>query len=194
MGFSLGRSQRQWLIAFLLISLLLPIIFATLLVGIGNVSGCQMIGKTAQICLVNGINIGQTIKNLVDWTWYFPVLSMFQVPILIVGLFVGLLVSIYKSFRGWFRTLIGFFSIWYICFAPLIAGIVFVAYLSRQAQCSLNEGGVGTCYLFGLDMGSTFHTAATLPWLLIILFPLCTITSVIYIVIALVNRKQRELG
>jgi hypothetical protein len=189
MGFSLGRTQRQWLIAFLLVSLLLPIIFATLLVGLGNISGCKMIGKTAQICLVNGLNIGQTIKKLVNWTWYFPVLSMFQVPILSIGLFVGLLVLIYKSFRGWSRALIGFFSVWYICFAPLIAGIVFVAYLSGQAQCSLNEGGVGTCYLFGLDMGSTFHTAATLPWLLIILFPLCAITSVIYVVIALLDRK-----
>ncbi len=192
MGFSFGKSQRQWLIVFLLASLLLPLMFATLLVGVGNASGCQMVGKTAQICLVLGINIGQTIKTLVDWTWYIPVLSMFQVPILSIGLFIGFLVLIYKSFRGRARTLIGFFSVWYICFAPLIAGIVFVANLAGQAQCSLNEGGVGSCYLFGLDMGSTFHTAAILPWLLIILFPLCVITSVIYIVFA--NYKQREPG
>lgn len=193
MSFSLGKLQRQWLIVFLLGSLLLPIMFATLLVEIGNASGCQMVGQTAQICLVKGINVGQTIKTLVDWTWYIPVLSMFQVPILSIGLFIGLLVLIYKSFQGWTRALVGFFSVWYMCFAPLIAGIVFVAYLAEQAQCSLNEGGAGTCYLFGLDMGSTFHTAATLPWLLIILFPLCAITSVIYIVISLVNHNQREL-
>ena len=139
-----------------------------------------MIGKTAQICLVKGINIGQTIKMLVDWTWYIPVMSLFQVPLLSIGLFIGLLVLIYKSFRGWIRALVGFFSIWYLCFAPLIAGIIFVAYLSKQAQCSLNEGGVGSCYLFGLDMGSTFHTAMAVPWLLILLFPLCATTSVIY--------------
>jgi hypothetical protein len=191
MGFSFGKPQRQWLIVFLLVSLLLPIMFATLLVGIGNASGCQMLGKTAQVCLVKGINIGQTIKTLVDWTWYIPVLSMFQVPILSIGLFIGSLVLIYKSFRGWTRALLGFFSIWYICFAPLIAGIIFVEYLAGQAQCSLNAGGVGTCYLFGLDMGSTFHAVAILPLFLIILIPLCAILSVIYIAIVLVNHKQR---
>ena len=192
MGFLFGKLQRQWLIVFLLVSLLFPILVATLLVGIGNASGCQMAGKTAPICLVNGVNIGQTIKTLVDWTWYIPVLSMFQAPLLSIGLLIGVLVLIYKSFRGWTRAFVGFFSIWYMCFAPLIAGIVFVAYLAGQAQCSLNEGGVGACYLFGLDMGSTFHTAATIPWLLIILFPLCAVASVVYGAVALANRQQRE--
>ncbi|OUC15198.1 MAG: hypothetical protein B0A82_08200 [Alkalinema sp. CACIAM 70d] len=191
MDFSVGKLQRQWLIGFLLVSLLLPIIFATLLVAIGQASGCQMVGKTAQICLVKGINIGQTIKTLVDWTWYIPLLSLFQVPIVSVGLLIGLLMLVHKSFRGWKSALIGVFSIWFMCFAPSIFGVIFVMYLAQQAKCSLNEGGVGSCYLFGLDMGSTFHAAVMIPLFLIILFPLCTITSVAYIIITFRNPKRK---
>lgn len=152
-----------------------------------------MVGETAQICIVKGMNIGQIIKVLVNWTWYMPVLSMFHIPLIGGGLFIGLLALIHKSFRGLTSALIGFFSIWYMCFAPIIAGIIFVSYLANQAQCSLNEGGVGACYLFGLDMGSTFHTAATIPWLLFIFFPLCAVASVVYVVVILASQQQRNL-
>ncbi|MEM9154991.1 MAG: hypothetical protein AAGB13_08115 [Cyanobacteria bacterium P01_F01_bin.33] len=188
MNLLLGKPQRQWLVFFLLVSLLLPIVTAALLVAIGNASGCEMVGEKAQVCLVSGINIGQAIKSLVDLNWYIPVLAALEVPILVIGMFAGLLVLIYKSFRGRARTFMGCFSIWYFCFAPLIVGIMFVAYLAGQAQCSLNEGGVGSCYLFGVDMGSTFHAAATIPWLLFILLPLCSILSGVYIVISLTNK------
>ena len=151
-----------------------------------------MTGSTAQMCLVQGVNIGETIKILVDWTWFMPALSTFEIPLLTVGLFVGLVLLIYKSFQGWTRALVGFLGIWHFCFAPIVAGIIFVLYVSGQAQCSLNEGGVGSCYIFGSDMGSTFHTAAIIPWLLIILFPLCVTASVVYAVVALVNRNHRN--
>ena len=192
MRFLLGRPQRQWLAVFLLASLLLPIVIAFMLVAIGQASGCQMTGSTAQICLVQGVNIGEVIKMLVDWTWFMPAMITFEIPLLTVGLFVGLVLLVYKSFQGWTRVLVGFLSIWHFYFAPIVAGIIFVLYVSGQAQCSLNEGGVGSCYVFGLDMGSTFHTAASIPWLLIILFPPCITISVIYVVVALVNRNHRS--
>jgi hypothetical protein len=87
--------------------------------------------------------------------------------------------------------LIGFLCVWYLGFGPPTVGILFVAYFASQGQCSINEGGVGACYLFGLDMGTTFHTAASLPWLIFILLPVCGLTSLIYAGIALANLNQR---
>ena len=187
-----NKLQRQWLVFLLLASLLIPIILTLLIVGVGMASGCPIAGKNGQMCLSHGINIGQNLKKLVDLTWNFSVLSLFQVPLWSIALVIFIQVLIYKSFRGWVGVFVAVFSIWYISFAPLIAGIVVVAYLSSQAQCSLNEGGIGACYVFGVDMGSTFHTAAVLPWLLMMLFPLCGAISLIYIIVAQRNLKNTQ--
>lgn len=178
-----NRLQRQWLVFLLLGSLLLPIILATLMVGVGLANGCPIMGENAPMCLVNGINLGENLKKLVDWTWYFPVMSLFEVPLLGIAMIILIQVLIYKSFRGWNRIFVALFSIWYMSFAPLIAGIIFVISVSSQAKCSLNEGGVGACYVFGVNMGNTFHTAAAIPWLLIILFPVCGLISSIYTIV-----------
>jgi hypothetical protein len=191
MRLRLHRTQRQWLVLILCISLLLPISLATLLAFIGKAAGCQMVGETADLCQVAGLNLGQSIKFLVDWTWAFPTLSLVQVPFVGIAVLIGLLILIHKSFQGWSRALIGFLCVWYLGFGPPTVGILFVAYFASQGQCSINEGGVGACYLFGLDMGTTFHTAASLPWLIFILLPVCGLTSLIYAGIALANLNQR---
>ncbi|MGD1859191.1 MAG: hypothetical protein ACFB0E_04380 [Leptolyngbyaceae cyanobacterium] len=185
-----SRLQRQWLVAILLISLVLPVVLAALLVVTGKATGCQMAGSAAQPCLIWGVNIGHLIRALIDWAWYMPVRSVFEVPFLSATLLIGTLALIYKSFPGWSRALIGFFSVWYICFTPAIAATVLVVFLAKQADCALNEGGVGSCHLFGSDMSSTFHTAASMPWLLIIAFPLCVLLSFIYLFTALMRQGR----
>ncbi|WP_155834648.1 hypothetical protein [Leptolyngbya sp. PCC 6406] len=149
-----------------------------------------MVGETATVCRVAGINIGHSISLLVGWTFTFTSLIIFGIPLLGMAVLVGLLVLIYKSFRGWYRVLIGFFSVWHLGFCPPITGILFVAYFASRAQCALNEGGVGACYLFGLDVGDSFHLAAIVPWLMIILLPMCALASLVYVAVALGTFNQ----
>lgn len=55
-----------------------------------------------------------------------------------------------------------------ICALALPTLAVFV---SRYHGCAVNEAGIGTCRLWGAQMGMSFHTAATAPWLLYDIVP-----------------------
>ncbi|MEM9245624.1 MAG: hypothetical protein AAGA67_07790 [Cyanobacteria bacterium P01_F01_bin.153] len=132
---------------------------------------------------MGGISLGQTIKMLVDWNWLVPVGSLFAIPPLSISVFIVLLALIYKSYRRPNRIILGAFSVFYFWFAPLISGVFFVYWvvgLAGTGQCAANAGGVGSCYLLGVDMGSSFHAAAVMPWMIFILFPLCAVSALVY--------------
>ena len=74
----------------------------------------------------------------------------------------------------------------------MIVGILFVAFTAGLADCSLNEGGVGSCYLFGIDTADTFHAAAVMPWLIFFLIPLCTMITAFYAIALFVIDKFRK--
>ncbi|MEM6502435.1 MAG: hypothetical protein AAF685_11420 [Cyanobacteria bacterium P01_C01_bin.89] len=135
------------------------------------------------MCSVGGISLGQMIKMLVDWNWLVPVGSLLTIPPLSISVFIVLLALIYKSYSRPNRIILGTFSIFYFWFAPLIAGVSFVYWvvgLAGTGQCLANAGGVGRCYLLGVDMGSSFHAAAVMPWMVFILFPICVVSALVY--------------
>ncbi|AFY38763.1 hypothetical protein Lepto7376_2484 [[Leptolyngbya] sp. PCC 7376] len=173
MGLFLGKPRRQWLVITLLASFLLPTLFSALLFVMGNLLGCQVAGSSAQMCNIAGINIGQTITMFVDLTWWSMAFGMFSTPYVSIGLFIGLFVLLHLCCPR--RTLIplGMGSIWFVGFAPMIAGIVFVSFVGDAAQCSLNAGGVGECFLFGFDTDYAFHSVHAVPWMIFFLMPLC---------------------
>lgn len=50
-------------------------------------------------------------------------------------------------------------------FAALILPMSAV-YLSMYQGCPVSEAGIGDCTLWGAQMGMSFHTAASVPWLI----------------------------
>jgi hypothetical protein len=48
---------------------------------------------------------------------------------------------------------------------PLLTPVLpmLAVYVSRYDGCEINADGIGTCILWGVKMGRSFHTAATIP-------------------------------
>ena len=80
---------------------------------------------------------------------------------------------------------LGIGSIWYVSLAPAIASFIFVMFVANAAQCSLNAGGVGDCYVFGVNAAEAeaFYTAGMMPLVAFLLVPLCGLFTVIYSVL-----------
>lgn len=182
--------QRRYLIALFLVGVLLPTILSTLLMGLGQVLGCQMFGKTQQICSVGGMSLGQMIKTLISWNWALTAETFFVISpfsIIAISAFIGLLALIYTSYNKQKRTILGVCSIYYFWVFPMFPGIFFVVWatgLAQDGQCPVNAGGVGDCYLMGIDMEGVFHSAAIMPFMLFLLFPITLVLTVIYLVVS----------
>lgn len=132
------------------------------------------------MCYVLGLNAGQTITRLIDLTWRSMALGMFHIPFVSMGLFAGLFMLIRWCCPRRILMPLGIGSIWYVGFVPTIAGFVFVWFVGNAAQCSLNAGGVGDCYLFGFYTDGTFHYASVLPFAIFLLVPLCGVLTGVY--------------
>jgi hypothetical protein len=60
------------------------------------------------------------------------------------------------------RPLAGGLSLLFLPILPSLLPMLAV-YVSRYDGCDINPDGIGTCVLWGMPMGRTFHTAATVP-------------------------------
>jgi hypothetical protein len=60
------------------------------------------------------------------------------------------------------RPLAGGLSLLFLPILPSLLPMLAV-YVSRYDGCEVNPDGIGTCVLWGMPMGKTFHTAATVP-------------------------------
>lgn len=188
----LKKLQSPWTVIAILASLLLPIIFATLLVGIGNLLGCQMAGSSTQMCYLAGLNIGQTIIMFVDLTLWAVAFGIIYLPQVSIGLLAGLLILLHFccSKKSLMSLRLG--SIWYVSMAPAIASFVFVLFVGNAAQCRLDAGGTSDCYLFGVNTGDTFYVAGMMPLVIFLLVPLCSILTAIYYALIRQSRKHKK--
>jgi hypothetical protein len=60
------------------------------------------------------------------------------------------------------RPLAGGLSLLFLPILPSLLPMLAV-YVSRYDGCDINPDGIGNCVLWGMPMGRTFHTAATVP-------------------------------
>ncbi|WP_413162800.1 hypothetical protein ACL6C3_27005 [Capilliphycus salinus ALCB114379] len=179
---------------FLIInSFILPIITASFLVLFAQSQGCVLVGEESSQCLAFGLNLGMIIEKLIQITWHFPLMMS---PQGIVPAFIAIaiiVIFIHLTLRGRQQFFLSLFCIWFIPIVPSVLGILLVNYLANQGNCVLNEGNANPCMVLGVDMGEAFSGASVVPWLILLLVPICLFISLFYMIIyALVLAMIRE--
>jgi hypothetical protein len=178
---------------FLIASFILPVLTASFLVGLSQTLGCALVGEQSSQCLVLGLNLGILIQQLIRLTWHFPLMMS---PQGIVPAFIAIaiiVILIHLIFRGRQQFFWSLFCIWYIPISPSVLGMILVSFLARQGNCLLNEGNANPCYILGVNMGEAFYGASVVPWLILILLPICLFISLFYMIIyALILAMIRE--
>ncbi len=179
---------------FILInSFILPIITASFLVLFSQTQGCVLVGEQSSQCLVFGLNIGILIEKFIQLTWHFPLMMS---PQGILPAFIAItviVILIHLTLRGRQQFFWSLFCIWYIPIIPSVLGIILVRFLADQGNCVLNEGNANSCLILGVNMGEAFYGASVVPWLILLLIPICLFISLFYMIIyALVLAMIRE--
>ncbi len=178
--------NKKWskIILFLCIaSFIFPIIAAIFLMIVSQILGCDLAGEESSQCLALGVNIGGLIQQFIKITWQFP-LMMSPQGIFPTFVAIGIIITlIHLMFRGTKQLILSLFCIWYIPISPSVLGIILVSFLARQGNCLLNEGNANPCYILGVNMGDAFYGASVVPWLILLLVPICLFISILYAII-----------
>lgn len=177
----MGKSLTLPLLILLLVSFVLPGLTAFLLVWVGLDAGCQLAGEAAGQCKAMGVDLGGAIAQLVEITWHYPLLGQF--PLLWLVSVLGVLILIHRHFWGGLRLFLGLSSIWYVSIAPSVLGILFVVRLASIAGCRIQERGLDSCFIFGVEMSESFSTVSLLPWLTSVVLLVCGVSSIAYLVL-----------
>lgn len=181
--------RRHWWRLALLCVVVLPFLPELAIYAIGGfarINGC--VADQKDICLIAGVNVSNVISHL-----------------LIAGVFIG------SGFAG-----LGLAALWLvICYLVIVRGwaglvarlvlalsvtVIFalLPYLAPgfavaplvNANCQPNEGGVGSCLIFGGDVSSAHHTVI-LPWLIFAGVPIALGTAVLCaIVMAIIHARR----
>lgn len=162
----------------------LPGIFLFIISLYGKVAGCDV--TSAAPCIVGGSSLGAVAKQTLDIAAGFAVFFVF-----LGG--VWLLISLYpihKSFRntGARLTAALFIGCWSIA-GGIIAGLIGLS--SLAPHCSFNEGGVGTCRLFGVDTQSG-HQIGTAIWGVMLGLPSIALIWLVYAVVAVIVSNRNK--
>jgi hypothetical protein len=103
-----------------------------------------------------GVTLGGGLRDALDLAWVLPNNSL-----LLITIAVGATVA------GFFarRPLAAALCLLILPIAALVLPMLAV-YSAMYPSCNVNEAGVGDCMLWGAKMGMSFHTAASVPWLI----------------------------
>jgi len=113
----------------------------------------------AQPC--HGIALGSGLHDTLDLAWFIGTDTLL---IVLAGIAAAIAALCAK------KPLLGGLSAFLLPLAAL--GLPTLAvYVSTYEGCAVNEAGVGSCLLWGGQMGMSFHNAAMAPWLLYEIMP-----------------------
>lgn len=179
---------RRWRWRILLLVLLvipaIPAIFLLIVSIYGKTAGCDPAGG---LCMIGGRSLGETAKRSLDAAASFASFFVF-----LGGLwFAVTLLFVHRSFSGaGARLLAALFSAGWSVLGAMIAGVFALANLA--SHCRFNEGGVGTCRLFGVETTSGHHIASAF-WGLLIGVPLAGLIFLGYaVVVTIIANKTKK--
>lgn len=184
------RPRRNlWRVLLLLLLLIpaIPSLYLLILNAQGSAAGCNPAGS---LCVIGGRSLGEVAKRTLDaaagLASFFVFLGAF--------LFAASLVPIHKGFAGaGSRILVALFTGFWSVLGAIIMG--FVALANIAPHCSFNEGGVGTCRIFGVATQSGHHIGTAI-WGVMIGVPLAALVFLIYAIVVTIaanNTKQKTL-
>ena len=185
-----AKPRRNLWRAILLILLLIPAIpsiYLLILNAQGAAAGCNPAGAE---CVIGGTSLGEVARRALDTAAGFASFFVF----LGAFLFLACLVPIHKGFAGaGTRILAALFAAGWSVLGAIIVG--FIALANIAPHCSFNEGGVGTCRIFGVATQSGHHIG-TAVWGVMIGAPLAALVFLIYAIVVTIaanNTKQKTL-
>lgn len=181
--------RRRWWRLALLLLVVLPFLPEIAIYAVGvlaRIKGC--VPDQKELCFIAGVNVSNVISRL-----------------LAVGLVIG------SGFAG-----LGLAAVWLvICYLVVVRGwaglaarlflallvtvmFALLPYLAPgfaiaplvNANCQPNEGGVGSCVIFGGDISSAHHTVI-LPWLIFAGVPIALGTALVCAIVTAVIRARR---
>jgi hypothetical protein len=175
-----------WRIVLFILLLIpaIPSIYILIISVYGGIAGCDPAGAA---CVIGGRSLGDVAKRALDAAAAFATLF-----VLLGGFwFAFALIFIHRSFSSaGSRLLAALFVAGWSVLGPIIFGLVALA--SIAPHCSFNEGGVGTCRIFGVAT-QTGHQIGTALWGIMIGMPVAAIVFAIYaVIITIVANKTRQ--
>ena len=132
--------------------------------------------------LCHGMKLGGGLRDTLDLAWLASANPTWLV-------LLGIAASIAALFAR--RPLVAGLSALVLPLATLALPTIAV-FVSTYDGCASNEGGVGSCALWGAQMGASFHAAATAPWLLYDIMPYSFAASIMLGLIGWMFCRERE--
>jgi hypothetical protein len=182
--------RNLWRI-ILLILLLIPALPALVLFKIallGKIAGCDVQADAA--CFFGGIALGDAAKRALGAAAGFAAFFVF-----LGGFWLLLcLYPIQRSFQNaGVRLIAALIAAGWSVIGAIIAGLAALGTLAPH--CSFNEGGVGTCRLFGV-ITREGHNIGTALWGVFLGMPIAALVFIVYAIIVAVRAgsgKQKTL-
>lgn len=178
--------RLKWRLVLLLLLLVpaIPAIFLLIVSSYGKIAGCDPAGVA---CVIGGRSLGDTAKRALDAAAAFASFFVF-----IGGFwFAFALIFVHRSFAGaGGRLLAALFAAGWSVLGAIIMG--FVALASIAPHCSFNEGGVGTCRIFGIATQSGHHIGTAI-WGVMIGIPVAALVFIVYaVIVAIIANKTKQ--
>ncbi|HEX2592982.1 MAG TPA: hypothetical protein VHL34_15895 [Rhizomicrobium sp.] len=126
-------------------ALLAPSLFVWLVRGTAYAIQCAPGPETCK-----SLPLGMALHGALQAAWLIPQNAL----ILLVVAFTAAIAAVVAH-----RVLLGALTLVFAPVASLVLPMIAV-FSATHAQCSVNEGGVGDCPLWGAHMGMAFHQAA----------------------------------
>jgi hypothetical protein len=181
--------RLRWRIILLILLLIpaIPSIFLLIISIYGKIAGCNPAGAA---CIIGGTSLGETAKRALDAAAAFASFFVF-----LGGLwFAFALLFVHRSFAGaGGRLLAAMFTAFWSVAGAIVMG--FVALASIAPHCSFNEGGVGSCRIFGVITTSGHHIGTAI-WGVMIGIPIAALFFLVYVVVVTIianKTKQKTL-
>ena len=183
------KLRLRWRIILFTLLLIpaIPSIFILIISIYGGFAGCDV---AAGACVIGDRSLGDIAKRALDTAAAFATLF-----VLLGGFwFAFALIFIHRSFStAGSRLLAALFTAGWSVLGPIIFGLVALA--SIAPHCSFNEGGVGSCRIFGVATQSG-HAIGTAFWGVMIGIPFAGLIFLVYAVIVTIianKTKQKTL-
>jgi hypothetical protein len=103
--------------------------------------------------LCRGIALGAGLRDALRLSWFFADNTLILIAISIVATLAAFRVC---------RPLLGTLSLLLLPIMTLVLPMLAVL-TSKYEDCPVSTDGIGSCSLWGAQMGMSFHTAATVP-------------------------------
>jgi len=159
--------------------LLGPVLLAWAVRGIALAMKCA---PGPDVC--NGLPLGLALRGALSVTWLIN-----SNILLMLGIaFVATLASLFAR-----RPLRAALTFLLLPLAALIAPMVLV-YTALYQGCTVSEAGIGSCPLWGAEMGMSFHAAANVQWQVYGFVPYTFALSLMMGILGLFLMRTRPLG